>query len=252
MKERREKEEERKWDWDLHPWRGAEAEERFLHLGKLSYQWGNWLGQKRTIWGSGRSVKRPVCGRQDTDGPYHHPACLELGHVSAGVHRGWKLERGDWRANLGRRTTVGCEKTAWGDGREEIHNRECCGGNQDCHGSKATLLSDMQRMELPLQPLSPHVPAPDPQKLGKGPHQGWPSGVCHWALEKSPTRAGSLTSWPLASPCTFRLWGSHDPGSHATSMFCPHWGRHKTASGEDSCVWPTGRGGVKTTAVPQG
>lgn len=37
-----------------------------------------------------------------TDGLCHDPVHLRLGHVSTGVHEGRELERGDWRANLGR------------------------------------------------------------------------------------------------------------------------------------------------------
>ena len=73
-------------------------------------------------------MKRPVCGRQDrvrTTQIVHatalHP---RLGHVSAGAHEGWELERGDWRANPGLRLLLAVRRQPEGIGGEEIHNRE--------------------------------------------------------------------------------------------------------------------------------
>ena len=56
-----------------------------------------------------------------------------------------------------------------GTGGRKSTTRNAYGGNPDCHRSKAPLLSDVQGVEPPLQPLLPHAPAPAPQELGKGP-----------------------------------------------------------------------------------
>ena len=41
---------------DLHPWEGAEKEERFLHPGKRPHLWGDQLGQKESFRGSEKST----------------------------------------------------------------------------------------------------------------------------------------------------------------------------------------------------
>ena len=70
-----------------------------------------------------------------------------------------------------------------GMGGRKSTTGNACGGNLDCHGSKAPLLYDVQRVEPPLQPLFPHTPAPAPPGARKGSHQGWPSHACCQALE---------------------------------------------------------------------
>ena len=51
-----------------------------------------------------------------TDGLCHIPACPRLGRVSAGVHKGWELECGDWRANPGRRLLSAVRRQPEGTG----------------------------------------------------------------------------------------------------------------------------------------
>ena len=104
--ERREKERGEEAGQDLCPRWGAEGEERLLHLGKAPHQRGDQLGQKGSLGGSEESPATSLwlSGQRETytDGPCHSPACPSLRRVSTGAHGGWGLERGVWRADLGR------------------------------------------------------------------------------------------------------------------------------------------------------
>ena len=64
MKERREKEEERKWDRTCAPEEKAEGEERFLHPEKPPQWQRDQLGQRGAS-GAQRRAQQLVCGRQD-------------------------------------------------------------------------------------------------------------------------------------------------------------------------------------------
>ena len=93
MKERREKEEERKQDRICTPrGAGAKAEERFLHPRKPPHQWGNQLGQKGEylrLLEEGETAGLWQTGQSETytDGPCHSPVCPRLGCVST-IHGG--------------------------------------------------------------------------------------------------------------------------------------------------------------------
>ena len=88
-----------------------------------------------------------------TDGPYHGLVHPILRHVSASVHRGWVLEHGVWRANLGRGLLSAVRIQPEGTGMRSSANGNAHGGNPD-QRNEAPLLSDMQRVGPPLQPLS--------------------------------------------------------------------------------------------------
>ena len=98
-----------------------------------------------------------------TDSPCHSPVCPGLGRVSTSAHGGWVLERGDWRANPGRGLLLDARRQHEGTGVRKSATGNACGRNPDCHRSKASLLSDAQGVEPPLQPLSPHA-SPCPPK----------------------------------------------------------------------------------------
>ena len=95
MKERREKEEERKWDGTCALGGGLEGEERFLHPGKPPYWQGDHLGQKGR---SGGSEERAATGLWQagqseiyTDGLCHSPVCPSLRRVSVV----WRVDLGE-------------------------------------------------------------------------------------------------------------------------------------------------------------
>ena len=74
-------------------------------------------GEAANLWQTGQSEKY-------TDGLYHSPTCPRLGRVSTGVQGA-----GSWCVGAGEQAWG--ENCCWlrgdrlGDGREEIHSREC-------------------------------------------------------------------------------------------------------------------------------
>ena len=139
-------------------------------------------GEAAGLWQTGKSENY-------TDGLWHGHACPGLGRVSNSVHGGWELERGDKRAKLVGGVLLAVRRQPEGEGGRKSASRNVCGGNLECHWSKAPLLIEAQRVEKTLHSLSPHMLAPAPLGARKGPRQGWPSR----ALAKSPPRARSLT-----------------------------------------------------------
>ena len=132
--------------------------------------------------------------------------CLQ---VHTGTGRDWVLEHGDWRANPGRGLLLDVRKQPEGTGMRKPTMRNVCGGYPDCSRRQAPLLTDVQGLDPPLQPLSPSTsPCPPPRGyersllgltlwyllsgIRKDPHQGWPSHAGGQELGKVSTRAGSL------------------------------------------------------------
>ena len=117
-------------------------------------------GEMADLWQTGQSETY-------TDGLRHSPARPRLGSVSASAHRGWELECGDWRANLGKGLLLAARRQPEGTGGRKSITRNACGGNLDCHRTKMPLLSDVQGVELTLQPLCPRTNPLSCQPLGK-------------------------------------------------------------------------------------
>ena len=115
----------------------------------------------------------------------------------------------------------------------------CC--LQETHFKVKNRQIESEGMEVPMARSQESLP-PGPDLSGT------------WPL--APLHALSLMRVDLSQPPiplhTCRCW---QPGSHATSAPCPHWGRpkcSKAVSGADPCGQPICRGGAKTTAKPQG
>ena len=51
--------------WDLHPWRGAEGKERFLHSWKPTHWWGDQLGPRRSFLGLEERTSTCLEGRTE-------------------------------------------------------------------------------------------------------------------------------------------------------------------------------------------
>ena len=188
--------------WDLHPLWGAEGEERFLYLGKPSHWWRDQLGQKGSFRGSEESPATGLwqAGQSETctGGLCHIPACPRLRQVSAGVHGGWVLEHGVWRAEPGRGLLLAVRRQPEGMGVRSYITGNACRGSPDHHRSEVPLLSDTQRVGLHCS-LSPHVSAPASTGTREGSHNSWLVCPCHRHLPTPP-------SWPLA-------WATHPPES---------------------------------------
>ena len=170
MKERREKEEERKRD---RIWRGSWSRVEVPHLEKPPHWQANQLGKKGSIWGCQRRVKWLVCGRQERVRPTQTVRATALNapdwDTSMPVHtraENWNVGIG---ANPGRRLLFAVRRQPEGTGGRKSATENACGGNPDCHRSKAPLLRDAQGVEPPLKPLSPHVPGPCPARRYKSP-----------------------------------------------------------------------------------
>ena len=115
---------------------------------------GNWLKQKRSIWGYWRKVKQMICDSlnrvrntqtvcimtvcaPDWDtGPL---MCMGLG---AGA---WRLE-----SNPGMRTAVDCREMAWGEEGRKSETENAFGEKPGGNGSRVLLLSHVLWVEPPL------------------------------------------------------------------------------------------------------
>lgn len=123
--------------------------------GRSACIWGSLLTSRGFVGTEGEHLR--LSGRQETAGLWQtgqSETCTE-GHATALHAPDWdmclpvwatgRLRAGiwDWRVNPVKKTTVGCEEIARGDGREEICNQGMfVRWNPDCHRSKVLLLSD--------------------------------------------------------------------------------------------------------------
>ena len=135
--------------------------------------------------------------------------------------------------------------------------RNTCGGNPDCHRSKAPLLSDVQGAGPPLQPLSPHSHLSLLGHLGRALARAGSLAPVTSGSPACPVTAKASSIVPVAtgySVCPVPT-GASVTLATAVSMPPPHQGRlmcSGTASGTDTCGWPTHRGGAETRVEPQG
>ena len=259
MKERKEKEEERKWDRICAPdrepkqRRGSCIQGSPLTNREISWNrrgaseavrggWNGWSVADRTEWDLHKRCMPQPCMPQ--------PGC-----VSA-VHTGTE----SWNMGIGEQTQGG--DCCWLQG-DSLRGRE--GGNPQpgmlveetetaieatCH---SWVMHRRWSRHCSLSLLTCWPSAPPGTR--KSPHQGWLSCASCQKLGKAPPKAESIPLVAPSFPVHLSLPGTCDPGSRATSMPCLHQGRlncSRAALGADSCEWPTHRGGDKTTAEPQG
>ena len=187
--------------WDLHPWWGAEGEERFPHLGKPPHWWEDQLGLKGSFRGLEESATTSLC-RQDRVRPTQMVLTTALCTPSWDMCLPVCTEAGCWNMGFGEQTWGGDCCRLWGysqKGREwgalqmgmlmeETQTREmkhhcwvtCKGWGHHCS-------------------LSPHEPAPSSQALGRV-----PAGVGSRVPGRHLLRP--LPGWAACSP-----WCHHRP-----------------------------------------
>ena len=148
--------------WDPCPWglRGPEKAERFPHPKEPPHQQEDQLGRRISGAVRGEWNSWSVAGRTSLYA-LARDMCLQ---VHTGTGRDWVLEHGDWRANPGRGLLLDVRKQPEGTGMRKSTMRNVCGGYPDCSRRQAPLLTDVQGLDPPLQPLSPSTsPCPPPR-----------------------------------------------------------------------------------------
>ena len=254
MKERREKEEERKQDGTCLPGRElgrGSCIGKPPHCRKISWE-------RRGALGARRRAQQPVCGRQDRLRPTQM-VCATALHATAWdmcppVHMG----AGGWNVGFGEQTqgetAVGCEETAWEVGSEELCKWEC-----------------LWRKHRPPQKQSAIVEwhAEGWATIAASLLTRWP--LPPWALGRAHTRAG-LRAPAIASLPPNLAWAARSPWSPndmfnrypapsylggllavitASAPSCLMGLCALATSGADSGGRNTHRGGAETTAEPQ-
>ena len=154
MKERRrEKQEERKQDRTCPP--GGELKVRKSPTpGKAPSLVGRSAGTKGEPRGlGGEPSNQSVAGKTKLD--LHSPVSPSpaLRWESTGVHGGWVLECGVWRADLGRGLLLAMRTQPEGIVVWCFSTRNARGGSLEHHRSEAPWLSNSQRVGPPLQAL---------------------------------------------------------------------------------------------------
>lgn len=169
------------------------------HLRSCQGVWNNWSVADRTEW----DLYRGLCS------PNHHTP--ELGFLlSASVHGGWEPEYEDWRVNPGKKTAVGCEEIARGDGGRNLQPGMLM-EKSDCH-SKVLLLSDIWRLDHHYLNTFSHSWTPALQIAKKRhPGKGWPHSCSQTTKGgKGSHCAGSLMlmacGFPHSSHHQVPLW----------------------------------------------
>lgn len=112
-------------------------------------------GTEEQLWGfRGEQSNQWQAGQTCIEGPSHDNMCPSLKSVSISVDGGWVLECRIWRAYPGRGQLLALRRQDEGTG-ESSTTRNAHGGSSDSHRNEAPQLSYMQKMGLPLHPLSP-------------------------------------------------------------------------------------------------